>query len=84
MEHVEGQDLSSYMSSHGPLGVEQAINVILQAAQGLAYAHGLGISIATSSRPTCLLDLKGTVKILDRAWPASITRWPMRRPSKTS
>lgn len=65
MEYVEGSDLSSYMSSNGPLGVEQAINVVLQAAQGLAYAHGLGIIHRDIKPANLLLDSKGTVKILD-------------------
>ena len=65
MEHVEGQDLSSYLNKHGPLGVEQAINVILQAARGLAYAHSLGIIHRDIKPANLLIDAKGTVKILD-------------------
>jgi serine/threonine protein kinase len=65
MEYVEGSDLSSYMSTNGPLGVEQAINVVLQAAKGLAYAHGLGIIHRDIKPANLLLDSKGTVKILD-------------------
>ncbi len=65
MEHVEGQDLSDYLNKHGPLGVEQAINVILQAARGLAYAHSLGIIHRDIKPANLLIDAKGTVKILD-------------------
>jgi serine/threonine protein kinase len=43
MEYVEGQDLSAYVAKKGPLSIEQAMNCIMQAARGLAYAHSLGI-----------------------------------------
>ncbi|MGC3970397.1 MAG: serine/threonine-protein kinase [Pirellulales bacterium] len=65
MEYVEGQDLSSHVSKNGPLGVEQAVNVVLQAARGLTYAHGLGIVHRDVKPANLLLDSKGVVKILD-------------------
>jgi serine/threonine protein kinase len=40
MEYVEGTDLSSLVKKQGPLSVAQAVDCILQTAQGLAYAHG--------------------------------------------
>lgn len=65
MEYVEGCDLSSYVKKNGPLGVEQATNVVLQAARGLAYAHSLGIIHRDVKPSNLLIDRKGRVKILD-------------------
>lgn len=65
MEYVEGKDLSSLLSEQGPLGVEQALNVILQAARGLAYAHGLGIVHRDIKPANLLINRDGVVKVLD-------------------
>lgn len=65
MEFVEGCDLSSYIKKHGPLGVEQAANVVLQAARGLAYAHSLGVVHRDIKPSNLLLTREGQVKILD-------------------
>ncbi len=43
MEFVEGSDLSSVVKRQGPLPVELALSCIIQAAQGLAYAHSEGV-----------------------------------------
>lgn len=65
MEYVEGQDLSAYVAKKGPLSIEQAMNCIMQAARGLAYAHSLGIVHRDIKPSNLLLDRQGTVKILD-------------------
>src|SRR5262249_54361560 len=39
MQYVEGSDLSTLVKRQGPLSVDQAVNCVLQAAKGLAYAH---------------------------------------------
>lgn len=65
MEYVEGKDLSSYVSQHGTLSVEQSVNCILQAARGLEYAHGRGIIHRDIKPSNLLLDRNGVVKILD-------------------
>lgn len=65
MEYLEGCDLSRYVKEHGPLQVEQACNIIRQAATGLDYAHRLGY-VHRDVKPTNLwLMSDGTVKILD-------------------
>jgi serine/threonine-protein kinase len=43
MEYLEGYDLSQYMSQRGPLPVEEAVELTLQACEALAEAHSLGI-----------------------------------------
>jgi serine/threonine protein kinase len=65
MECVDGQDLSSVVKQNGPLPVGKAVDYILQAAKGLAYAHGQGIIHRDIKPANLLLDKSGTVKVLD-------------------
>jgi len=65
MEYVEGQDLSSIIAKSGPLTVEQAMNCIRQAADGLQYAHDQGIIHRDIKPANMLVDKKGKVKLLD-------------------
>ncbi len=43
MEHLSGQDLGHFVHEGGPLDVEEAIDFILQACEGVAEAHQHGI-----------------------------------------
>jgi serine/threonine protein kinase len=65
MEYVDGRDLASLVAEHGPLEAEAALECILQAAQGLEYAHGEGIIHRDIKPSNLLVDKRGTVKILD-------------------
>jgi serine/threonine protein kinase len=65
MEFVEGKNLSNLVKEKGPLGVQQAIECILQAARGLEYAHGKGIVHRDIKPANLLLGADGVVKILD-------------------
>ena len=65
MEFVDGRDLASLVAEHGPLEAEAALECILQAAQGLEYAHGEGIIHRDIKPSNLLVDKRGTVKILD-------------------
>ncbi len=65
MEFVEGKDLHSAVQNQGPLAVSVAVDCVVQAAQGLEYAHGLGV-IHRDIKPANLLwEPQGKVKILD-------------------
>jgi len=64
MEYIAGQDLSSLMKQ-GSLPLDQALDYILQAARGLAFAHSKGIVHRDIKPGNLLLDKAGTVKILD-------------------
>lgn len=65
MEYVQGGDLSALVKKQGPLSVSQAIDVVSQAARGLEAAHAAGIVHRDIKPANLLLDVKGTVKILD-------------------
>jgi serine/threonine-protein kinase len=43
MEYLEGLDLAGMLHSRGPLPIEQAVEFVLQACEGIAEAHALGI-----------------------------------------
>ncbi len=65
MEYVEGQDLAQLGHQRGPLPVAEAVDYVVQAAKGLEYAHSQGIVHRDIKPSNLLLDVSGTVKILD-------------------
>lgn len=65
MQFVDGTDLSALVKKSGPLPVDQAISCVLQAANGLRYAHEQGVIHRDIKPANLFLDRSGTVKILD-------------------
>ncbi|MBX3444945.1 MAG: protein kinase [Planctomyces sp.] len=65
MEYVEGEDLASLVKRTGPRPLNDAVNLILQAARGLDYAHAQGIVHRDIKPSNLLVDRRGTLKILD-------------------
>jgi serine/threonine protein kinase len=65
MECVEGTDLSALVKMSGPLPADQALGCVVQAARGLAYAHGQRVVHRDIKPANLLLDRKGAVKVLD-------------------
>lgn len=65
MEFVDGKDLAGVLKERGPLPIDQAVNIILQACTGLAYAHDQGMVHRDIKPANLLLARDGTVKILD-------------------
>lgn len=65
MQFVDGDDLSHLVKANGPLKLPQAIDVICQAAEGLAFAHDKGIVHRDIKPGNLLLDKDGVVRILD-------------------
>lgn len=70
MEYIEGSDLARHVSKNGPLPLENALQVIYQAATALQYAHDRGVT-HRDIKPHNLLLSEDTdsgelsVKILD-------------------
>ncbi len=65
MEYVEGRDLHQVIMREGPLTPIDAAEYVRQAAMGLHHAHECGLVHRDIKPGNLLLDLKGTVKILD-------------------
>ena len=65
MEFVEGVDLARHIKEHGPLPIEKGVDYVLQTAKGLEHAHRQGIVHRDIKPANLLLDIHGTVKILD-------------------
>jgi serine/threonine protein kinase len=65
MEYVEGKDLLRVVGQRGPLEIDVALDYVIQAAEGLAYAHAANVLHLDIKPANLLLDPEGTVKILD-------------------
>lgn len=65
MEYVEGPDLGTLVKQRGPLPVPLAIDFIIQAARGLAYAHDKGTIHRDIKPANLLLSEDGMVKVSD-------------------
>lgn len=69
MEYIEGTDLEQILRREGPLPIDLAVEVLLQACEGIAEAHALGI-VHRDLKPgnllvTRSLDGSPLVKVLD-------------------
>ncbi|MCP4375535.1 MAG: serine/threonine protein kinase [bacterium] len=65
MEYVKGVDLSVILRSISSIETDQAINVVLQVANGLTYAHQHNVIHRDIKPGNLLVSRDGTVKILD-------------------
>ncbi|TWU05460.1 serine/threonine protein kinase [Stieleria varia] len=65
MEFVDGHDLEEILKRQGPLALDDVLECMIQAAQGLAYAHGRGIIHRDIKPANLLLQPDGVIKILD-------------------
>lgn len=65
MEYVEGESLQEMVANNGPLEFYDAAEYIRQAALGLEHAHQAGMVHRDIKPGNLLVDLNGTVKLLD-------------------
>jgi serine/threonine-protein kinase len=65
MELVRGVNLFEFMLMKKKLEIGQACDIIMQAAEGLAYAHGEGLVHRDVKPENLLVSSDGTVKVLD-------------------
>src|SRR5262249_49448138 len=65
MQFVDGGDLSRQVKEQGPLPVRDAVDAVVQAARGLAYAHAEGVVHRDIKPANLLRDKKGVVRVLD-------------------
>jgi len=65
LEYVEGSSLSALVRRDGRFDAAEAAAVCLQAAAGLAYAHGQSVIHRDIKPANILLSTSGTTKILD-------------------
>ena len=78
MEFIEGQTLRERLKS-GPLGIEEAVNIAFQVAEGLGEAHKKGIIHRDIKPANIMMTKKGQAKIMDfglakLAWGADLTK----------
>ena len=64
-EYIDGESLTQLVRESGPLDFSDALNCILQVAQGLEYAHGRGVIHRDIKPANILVDDQGDLKILD-------------------
>jgi serine/threonine protein kinase len=69
MEYLNGQDLQKIVRARGPLPIEEAVDLVLQACEAIAEAHSLGI-IHRDLKPANLIltqraDGSPCVKVID-------------------
>jgi len=65
MEFVEGCDLDDLLAKKNKVPFEEAAGYILQAAQGLAFAHSEGVIHRDIKPGNLMLDKRNIIKILD-------------------
>jgi serine/threonine-protein kinase len=65
MEHVPGHSCAELLRDHGPMDVEQAVDVITQACRGLDYAHRNGVVHRDVKPGNLLVSDSDVVKLAD-------------------
>ncbi|MGF1583644.1 MAG: protein kinase [Gemmataceae bacterium] len=76
MEYVDGSNFQQLVAFNGPLPLEEAVPLIIQAAQGLSHVHQNGFVHRDIKPANIMLDVSGTVKVLDLGLAKSISSDP--------
>ena len=77
MELVEGESLAAVVARTPVLGVERTLDVVRQAADGLAAAHDAGVVHRDVKPANLLLRTDGVVKITDFGIARSVSSVPL-------
>jgi len=64
-EYVDGENLKQLSGRRGPLPVQQALELTLQIADGLAFAHAHGVVHRDVKPQNVLVDGDGSAKVTD-------------------
>jgi hypothetical protein len=72
LEYVPGLNLRKYVQGHGPLGEEEAANIIAQVALGLDYAHRRGFVHRDVKPGNVLVTAAGVAKLSDLGFASSV------------
>jgi serine/threonine protein kinase len=62
-EYVVGSDLQTLVAQGGPLSVDQAVEYLKQAAEGLGQLHQLQVYHRNVSPKNLLVDIQGRIKV---------------------
>jgi serine/threonine protein kinase len=65
MEYVDGKSLGDLLRKRGKLSANEAVGYVLQAAQGLRYAHDRGMVHRDIKPDNLMLNSEGVVKVAD-------------------
>ncbi|WP_042224095.1 Stk1 family PASTA domain-containing Ser/Thr kinase [Oceanobacillus manasiensis] len=65
MEYVDGMTLKEYVQRYGPLGVQEALEILKQITSAIAHAHANDIVHRDIKPQNILIDTYGQVKVTD-------------------
>ena len=82
MEFLEGADLSNILQQKGVLGIEDAVDYILQACEAIGEAHSYGIVHRDIKPANLFLGKRPNGTPMSRCSTSGFPRWP--RPASTT
>jgi serine/threonine protein kinase len=65
MQFVEGETASDRVKREGPLSVDSAVEIILEAARGIGAAHRMGMIHRDIKPDNIMIDKKGEIRVAD-------------------